>query len=129
MSCPLDLDLLFVLFCIPPFSLYFHCIQILQQAKIPLISQRECTRAMGYGSITNSMICAGHKNKQIDSCQGDSGGPLVCRKTDKSGQDVWYLWGVVSWGIDCATPGYYGVYASVETLGSWVQNTINRRTG
>lgn len=113
------------------FTLHFFILigQILQQAKIPLISQRECTRAMGYGSITSSMICAGHSNKRIDSCQGDSGGPLVCRKKNNAGQDVWYLWGVVSWGIDCAKPGYYGVYASVETLGSWVQNTIKSRTG
>ena len=87
---------------------------------------------MGYGSITSNMICAGHTNKGIDSCQGDSGGPLVCRKKEiPSGtgqqQDVWYLWGVVSWGIDCAKPGFYGVYASVETMGSWVANTVKSR--
>ncbi|XP_066916917.1 trypsin-2-like [Clytia hemisphaerica] len=100
--------------------------RILQQAKIPLVPQHECQRAMG-NDITKNMFCAGYANKRIDSCQGDSGGPLVCKKRTSTGQDVWYLWGVVSWGIDCASPGYYGVYSSIENMGSWVTNTLKSR--
>lgn len=99
--------------------------RILQQAKIPLVSQTECIRAMGKSDITRSMFCAGYDNKKIDSCQGDSGGPLVCKKRNTAtGEDVWYHWGVVSWGIDCASPGYYGVYSSVHTMGQWVSNIV-----
>jgi len=74
------------------------------------------------------MMCAGYPNKRVDSCQGDSGGPLVCKKRDVSGKETWYLWGVVSWGLDCAAPGYYGVYASVENMGRWVSDIVFKST-
>ena len=79
---------------------------------------------MGVTAVTPNMLCAGYHNRKIDSCQGDSGGPLVCKKRNEAGQDVWYLWGVVSWGYDCAKPGYYGIYASVKAMGSWVSNIV-----
>merc|ERR1719384_1103767 len=64
---------------------------ILQQAKVNILSNGECT-AGGYSSerITSSMICAqGRKNgKTVDACQGDSGGPLVCNNV---------VYGVTSW--------------------------------
>ena len=44
-----------------------------------------------------------------DSCQGDSGGPLVAN----SGSG-YSLIGVVSNGLGCAEPGYYGVYTEVK---------------
>ena len=77
---------------------------------------------MGSG-ITDVMFCAGYPKGKIDSCQGDSGGPLVCKK-QHNGKDKWYLWGVVSWGYDCAAPGFYGVYASTQKLSKFVLDHV-----
>lgn len=62
------------------------------------------------------MFCAGDILKGgIDSCQGDSGGPLAQNGV---------LTGVVSWGFECARPGYPGVYARVGALQSWIQSKL-----
>ena len=103
----------------------FGCLvqQILQQAKVPLISRDSCQSAyqdLGY-TISPRMRCAGYAKGGIDACQGDSGGPLVCSKNKK-----WYLIGAVSWGIGCARKGRYGVYADMTDLKYWVQDTINK---
>lgn len=97
--------------------------QILQQAKVPLISRDSCQSAYQDLSYTISprMRCAGYAKGGIDACQGDSGGPLVCSKNKK-----WYLIGAVSWGIGCARKGRYGVYADMTDLKYWVQDTINK---
>lgn len=42
--------------------------------------------------------------------QGDSGGPLICPVA--SGK--YTLCGIISWGIGCARPEYYGVYTEVN---------------
>ena len=41
--------------------------------------------------------------------QGDSGGPFVF---DRNGK--FELVGVVSWGLGCARPGVYGIYAELD---------------
>ena len=100
--------------------------QILQQAKVPLVSRDTCQKAydkIGYGryKLTTRMRCAGYAGGAIDACQGDSGGPLVCATNDK-----WYLMGVVSWGVGCAREERYGVYADVMDLKYWVQESIHK---
>jgi len=101
----------------------YYFIKILQQVKKPLVSQAECKRAYSNAEITPRMFCAGRPEGGIDSCQGDSGGPLVCKKSSiATGKDVWYIWGVISWGAGCAEPGYYGVYSAVHSMASWIKN-------
>ncbi|XP_066916916.1 chymotrypsinogen A-like [Clytia hemisphaerica] len=102
--------------------------RILQQVKVPLVPRSTCRQSYGHNSITGNMICAGYPQGGKDACQGDSGGPLVCKKRNSSGQDVWYLWGVVSWGRGCASPRLYGVYSNMETLGSWATQTMRSRS-
>ncbi len=45
--------------------------------------------------------------------QGDSGGPLVCRRSEEDGGKR-CLYGIVSWGIGCATEGFPGAYTNVR---------------
>ena len=66
------------------------------------------------------MRCAGYFEGGVDGCQGDSGGALVCPSYNK-----WYLMGTVSWGVGCARPHRFGVYADVLALKHWLQDTIN----
>ena len=54
----------------------------------------------------------------VGTCQGDSGGPLVSKAT---GVDTGYsLIGVVSSGLGCALPNFYGVYTEVSYYLDWI---------
>ncbi|KAI1931001.1 hypothetical protein LOZ53_001084 [Ophidiomyces ophidiicola] len=61
--------------------------------------------------VTENMVCAAEPGK--DSCSGDSGGPLY----DDATKD---LVGVVSWGFQCAEPGFPGVYVRVGKYIEWI---------
>lgn len=91
---------------------------VLRQVEIPIVSNETCEQSYP-NSITSNMICAGVEGK--DSCQGDSGGPLMVRG---SGQD-WRQAGVVSFGIGCARPNFYGVYTRVSQYLFWINSQIN----
>ncbi|XP_077997970.1 uncharacterized protein LOC144451072 isoform X2 [Glandiceps talaboti] len=70
--------------------------------------------------VTNNMFCAGPPRgmEGRDACSGDSGGPYV----KKSG-DRFYLLGIVSWGVGCATPNLPGVYTAVHRFYDWIRAT------
>ena len=71
------------------------------------------------------MLCAGYYNGSIDACDGDSGGPLVCSKKDlTTNEDIWFVWGAISWGVGCARPGLYGVFASIKSMRPWVDSVV-----
>ncbi|KAG7236335.1 hypothetical protein INR49_001032 [Caranx melampygus] len=90
--------------------------QYLKQAEVRLISRAECKRESYYGNlISDNMICAGSPDWTADACEGDSGGPLVC---DVSGR--LFLFGVVSWGDNCAKKDKPGVYTQVTNYNSWI---------
>ncbi|XP_051994792.1 trypsin isoform X6 [Xyrauchen texanus] len=92
---------------------------ILQEVKIPIVSNSDCDNAYG-GGITNNMICAGLLNQGgKDSCQDDSGGPMV----SKNGS-LWIQSGIVSFGIGCADPSFPGVYARVSQYQNWINSYI-----
>ncbi len=91
----------------------------LQEASVAKVAKKFCKGVYGSSDIDYSMICAGFDEGRVDTCQGDSGGPMVCEFNGK-----WYLEGVTSWGVGCAAPNSYGVYAKVRFLQRWVEDTI-----
>ncbi|XP_020912658.2 serine protease 30 [Exaiptasia diaphana] len=93
---------------------------ILQQLKIPLVSDKTCRRR--FRLMSSRMICGGYREKGKGVCQGDSGGPLACK--NKSG--IWDLAGVVSFGWGCARKDTYDFYTNMVKLKGWVERQINR---
>jgi len=45
---------------------------------------------------------------------------MVCHRPD----GTYALVGLVSWGIDCGTPGVPGVYVNVKQFLGWIQQNI-----
>ncbi|XP_067284118.1 serine protease 27-like [Pseudorasbora parva] len=92
-------------------------VNILQEVKLPIVSNSECCQAYE-GGITNNMICAGYLYVgEKDACQGDSGGPMVSKNSS-----VWIQSGIVSFGNGCADPKYPGVYSRVSRYQDWINS-------
>ncbi|XP_013793149.1 clotting factor B-like isoform X1 [Limulus polyphemus] len=96
--------------------------KVLQQVSIPVVSNKECNNSYSKlalskypQSITRGQICAGLSEGDKDACQGDSGGPLVLEESGR-----WTLVGIVSFGLNCAEPGYPGVYTRVSHYIRWI---------
>ena len=95
----------------------------LQEATMPLVDIGECEREyqpLNEGVVDERNLCAGLREGGRDSCQGDSGGPLMA----KTAAGEWRQIGVVSWGHDCARPGFAGIYTRVSAFGDWVQRNL-----
>ncbi len=93
----------------------------LRQVQVPIVSGTYCGSGSSYGSSYKpaSMVCAGVVAGGKDSCQGDSGGPLTV-----GGAGGPFQIGVVSWGFECATPGFPGVYTRVSSYGAWLRARV-----
>ncbi|XP_073940515.1 transmembrane protease serine 6 isoform X2 [Castor canadensis] len=92
---------------------------VLQKVDVQLIPQDLCSEAYRY-QVTPRMLCAGYHKGKKDACQGDSGGPLVCK--EPSGR--WFLAGLVSWGLGCGRPNYFGVYTRITGVIGWIQQVL-----
>ncbi|XP_037039357.1 mucin-2-like [Bradysia coprophila] len=102
---------------------------ILQEAQIPVVSNSDCERNYRIyfpnQIFDNRVICAGFGGR--DSCQGDSGGPLMLPQIISTGSSSYYfvLIGLVSYGYECATDGFPGVYTRVSTFIPWIESKLN----
>ncbi|WP_413577029.1 serine protease [Bdellovibrio sp. HCB290] len=94
---------------------------ILNKVDVPLVPQVSCNKVYSpFGfEVSDRMICAGYEAGGKDSCQGDSGGPMIIKTSEKV-----LLAGIVSWGMGCAEPKYPGVYAKVNAVTDWIEQTI-----
>lgn len=105
---------------------------ILQEAQVPLVDNAACDRAYhSLGSyerqfpngINEHFICAGNTTAGgVDACQQDSGGPLFVDVL-RDGETYHELIGIVSFGVDCGSAAYPGVYTSVSHFLPWILNT------
>ena len=96
---------------------------ILQQARLPVVTNSECSILNKYPTVTENMLCAGHGldfSHTESGCRGDSGGPFVCEKGGS-----WYVQGVVSWGSSrCISGENYTVFSRVLKFIDWIKATI-----
>uniref|UniRef100_A0A8C2W3W0 Transmembrane protease serine 6 n=1 Tax=Chinchilla lanigera TaxID=34839 RepID=A0A8C2W3W0_CHILA len=92
---------------------------VLQKVDVQLVAQDLCSEAYHY-QVTPRMLCAGYRKGKKDACQGDSGGPLVCK--EPSGR--WFLAGLVSWGLGCGRPNYFGVYTRITGVIGWIRQAL-----
>lgn len=96
--------------------------KVLRDVTLPYVTNRECQEFHGE-VITSSMMCAGG-NQDEDSCQGDSGSPLMARKDGSI-----YAVGLVSFGLGCGRPYYYGVYTRISKYLKWISdNTVGAKS-
>jgi secreted trypsin-like serine protease len=83
----------------------------LRKVSVPVAGRTTCNDKNSYeGEVTPRMFCAGYTAGGKDSCVGDSGGPIVRKRADGSRELV----GIVSWGIGCAEPNFYGIYTRIS---------------
>lgn len=98
----------------------------LREAETKLVSRSACRpveqKLPQYGPIDETRICADVQSPTglVDACQGDSGGPLLT--TDENGH--WQAIGVVSYGHQCAVPGFPGVYTNVHAYRRWIDHVM-----
>lgn len=90
----------------------------MREVQLTAISFSKCLEAyrhIGY-PLKQSMVCA--RDRRKTSCVGDSGGPLLDAGTGE-------LEGVTSFGADCGSHEFPGVYIAVGQLVDF----ISRHTG
>lgn len=102
----------------------------LQPTTVPNVASLEilpdyiCESEPGYGGsgmYTSSMLCAGQVDQFVNPCNGDSGAPLTCM----SPRGHRTLYGLVSYGLPCATIKAPDVYTRITKFLPWLLETIN----
>jgi secreted trypsin-like serine protease len=96
----------------------------LLEVGIPIYSIEACKKkydADGFIKIyPNEHLCAGTPEGNKETCMGDSGGPLFSMKNGKQ-----ILTGIVSFGKQCGSTGFPGVYTRVSSFRQWIMDNLN----
>nr|XP_034833245.1 trypsin CFT-1-like [Maniola hyperantus] len=87
----------------------------LRHVQIRTVNQERCQALYGGGTstITANMLCAGWDAGGRGSCFGDSGTGLIYKNV---------IVGVTSFGRECASSRWPGVYARVSRFITWIEN-------
>jgi secreted trypsin-like serine protease len=94
---------------------------ILVYIDVPLVDDAECGKS--YSPLHQSMLCAGLERGGKDTCQGDSGGPFVLKRPDgKAG--AYQQAAVISFGVGCGLPKFYGIYSSLIEGRAWIDSML-----
>lgn len=100
---------------------FAHLSDYMHRAPVALVPDETCKSSDKYGNLIDShMVCAG--DEKGDSCQGDSGGPLLLYDPDA---ERYVLYGLVSWGAECASKKLPGVYTRVASFGDWIRQNAH----
>ncbi len=99
------------------------------QVELPLVSNDACNQAFSsslgrLNAVTDNMFCAGRTEGGKGTCFGDSGGPLLLPGDDGR----FRLAGITSWGIGCAQPELYDVYARVPFFAEEIDEVISGKS-
>ncbi|KAL2084742.1 hypothetical protein ACEWY4_020260 [Coilia grayii] len=101
----------------------------LRFVQLPLVEQKTCEDFVREASVTrgnlkytDNMFCAGFATGGEDSCTGDSGGAFAFEQDGR-----FWAGGMVSWGLDCGKPGYYGVYTRISKYTDWINRIMDNR--
>lgn len=78
-------------------------------------SQKTVTRSV---KLTRKQHLCAATPGVVDACVGDSGGPLDCWDRKRERQTIA---GVVSFGKNCASETYAGVYTNVPFYATWIR--------
>ncbi|XP_032793906.2 venom protease isoform X2 [Daphnia magna] len=104
-------------------SYYERASSVLMEVQLPVVPQSKCAQAYrshGHLRIDETVLCAGYEEGGKDACRGDSGGPLMFQAGER-----YYVIGLVSFGVRCATPGFPGVYSRVSVAIDWILKNIS----
>ncbi|XP_066598347.1 serine protease snake-like [Prorops nasuta] len=100
----------------------------LQKSVLTLVDNIRCTKMynesyMAPFGITPGMICAGDPDDdwRKDTCNGDSGAPL---QVIYSGNCLYTIIGITSFGQACATPNLPGVYIRAAYYSDWIESIV-----
>ncbi|KAG5682292.1 hypothetical protein PVAND_011652 [Polypedilum vanderplanki] len=101
----------------------------LQEVQLPIVATADCS--FNYKLyfpnqvFDDNILCAGFSQGGKDSCQGDSGGGLVIQQLSADGTYYYYnIIGIVSYGYECARPGFPGIYTRITQYITWIQSKI-----
>lgn len=91
--------------------------RMLLSTQVPLLSRQRSSQQLGFNVAADQIGASFLGQPNSDSCYGDSGGPLVVE--DVTGQPV--LVGVVSWGFECGSSRYPGMYTMPAAHLNWMR--------
>ncbi|XP_018325611.1 venom protease isoform X2 [Agrilus planipennis] len=95
-------------------------------ANLMVVDNDKCAKSFSeFDKVTidDRALCAGFPQGGKDACKGDSGGPLM-HGVPEGRALRFYIIGIVSFGYNCAQPGYPGVYTRVSHFINWIENNI-----